>query len=85
MIRTQIQLTEEQSQQLKRLARVEDVSVAELIRRSVDQFLQTHIDVPYEERKRRALEIVGKYASDAGDTSVDHDRYLAEIYAEVKE
>jgi predicted DNA-binding ribbon-helix-helix protein len=34
MIRTQIQLTEEQSNYLKRLAAEDKVSVAELIRRS---------------------------------------------------
>ena len=85
MVRTQIQLTEEQSQQLKSIAHAQDVSVAELIRRSVDLYLQTHVDRSYEEQKQRALEVVGKYASDIEDTSVNHDKYLAEIYAEVKE
>jgi len=84
MVRTQIQLTEEQSRQLKRIARAEEVSVAELIRRSVDQFLQAQADPSYEERKRRALEVIGIAASGQSDISTNHDRYLAEIYAEVK-
>jgi len=81
MIRTQIQLTEEQSRKLKKIARTKDVSVAELIRRSVDRFLEAQADPSYEERKRRVLELAGKYASGVSDTSVHHDEYLADIYA----
>lgn len=44
MVRTQIQLTEEQSLQLKRIARAKYVSVVELIRHGVDQFLETQVD-----------------------------------------
>lgn len=84
MVRTQIQLTEEQSRRLKRIARDEDVSVAELIRRSIDQFLQMRSDPSYEERSRRALEVIGIASSGRHDISENHDEYLAEIYAEVK-
>jgi hypothetical protein len=41
MIRTQIQLTEEQSARLHEAARRSGVSSAELIRRSLDRFLDT--------------------------------------------
>ena len=39
MVRTQIQLTEEQARRLKALAAEQGVSMAELIRRSVDTVL----------------------------------------------
>ena len=40
MIRTQIQLTEEQAQRLKTLAAEQGKSVAELIRQSVDETIK---------------------------------------------
>lgn len=85
MVRTQIQLTEEQSEQLKTLAQLDKVSVAELIRQSVDSFLSSRGIMSQEERKRRALSVIGIARSGLGDLSVNHDKYLAEIYAEVGE
>lgn len=85
MIRTQIQLTERQSQQLKEIALVENASIAELIRRSVDRFLQTRSEPSYEERKRKALAVIGIASSGLGDLSAKHDEYLADIYAEAGE
>ena len=34
-----------------------------------------------EERRRRALSVVGAFASGVDDLSVNHDEYLAEAYA----
>jgi hypothetical protein len=82
MVRTQIQLTEEQSRSLKQLAEKDDVSVAELIRRSVDRYLQDREGFSEEERKRRLLSIIGTGRSGVSDLGVNHDQYLAEIYAE---
>jgi len=79
MVRTQIQLTERQTQRLKALAKEQGVSMAELIRRGVDQLLDSQETVDWEERKRRALSIVG-IVSDARDLSTNHDEYLAEAY-----
>ena len=83
MVRTQIQITDEQALMLKRLAATEGVSMAMLIRRSIDQFVQQRGDVNLAIRKQRALAIVGKYASQDSDVSQEHDRYLAAIYGEV--
>lgn len=80
MVRTQIQLTEEQSHRLKAIAANEGVSLAEMIRRSIDQFVRTRGQISQVEKRKRALAVVGKYASGAGDVSVEHDRYLAESY-----
>ena len=84
MIRTQIQLSEEQADSLKSLAKAEGVSMAELIRRSVDQYLQAKQQPDLAELRRQAVNIVGKYASGIGDVSENHDRYLAEIYAKAE-
>ena len=83
MVRTQIQLTEEQSQTLKRIAGKENISVAELIRRSVDAYIDTRLKVSPGEREQRLLSIVGIGHSGVSDLGVNHDKYLAEIYAEV--
>lgn len=85
MVRTQIQLTEEQSESLRRLAEIDNVSLAEVIRRSVDNYIEARQDVSREERKRRLLSVVGIGNSGVSDLGVNHDKYLAEIYAEVNE
>lgn len=85
MIRTQIQLTEQQSARLKELAAEYDVSSAELIRRAVDQLLATTQRVYDPEQKRLALAFIGQISDEVTDLSVNHDKYLAEIYAQVAE
>ena len=83
MVRTQIQLTDQQAQMLHDMARSEDVSIAELIRRSINSYFRIGKQPDLEERKRRSLATVGKYSSGQHDVSSNHDHYLAEIYAEV--
>ncbi|MBK8049850.1 MAG: ribbon-helix-helix protein, CopG family [Anaerolineales bacterium] len=83
MIRTQIQITDHQAVELKEIANDEGVSVAELIRRSIDQYLRLRVNLDAETRRRRAQSVIGKYASSQSDVSYDHDRYLTQIYAEV--
>lgn len=79
MIRTQIQLTEDQATRLKDAAAREGVSVAELIRRSVDEHLSR---VSGHDRWERARSIVGKFRSKSPDAlGRDHDRYLDEAYS----
>ena len=80
MVRTQIQLTDEQSAVLKRVAREEGVSMAELIRRGVDLYLDATAGAGEDERRRRALEAAGRFRSGAGDLSSRHDQHLAEAY-----
>lgn len=82
MMRTQIQLTEEQARRLKRYAADQGVSVAEVIRRSIDAYARSDYQRDTEQRRQRALAVVGKYASEPNDTSVNHDYYLAEAYSE---
>lgn len=83
MVRTQIQLTEAQAQRLKQIAASEDVSMATVIRRSIDQYVQHRERNDIEAKKQRALAVVGKYSSQRSDVSQEHDLHLAELYAEV--
>jgi predicted DNA-binding protein len=80
MVRTQIQLTEEQARRLKALAKTRGTSMAELIRESVDKLLETPEALSLEERRKRALSIVGMFPADVPDLSTNHDEYLAEAY-----
>jgi predicted DNA-binding protein len=80
MVRTQIQLTEEQSRTLKSLAARRGVPVAELVRQSIDSYIRSSVGVDEQERRRRAIDVVGKFRSGQTDVSTDHDRYLAEAY-----
>ena len=80
MVRTQIQLTEDQAKALKRIAQSQHLSVAEFIRRAVDAAIKSSSVIGVEERHKRAMEIVGKFGSGKRDVSKKHDLYLAEAY-----
>jgi len=68
MVRTQIQLTKEQSK------------LSSLIRKAVDQFLVTTRQPDRALLYRRASTIVGKYVADQQDIALRHDHYLDEAY-----
>jgi hypothetical protein len=80
MVRTQIQLTEDQAKALKKIAQSRHLSVAELIRKAVDTVIKSNTVVNAEERQKRAMEIVGKFSSGKRDVSKKHDLYLTEVY-----
>jgi hypothetical protein len=79
MVRTQIQLTQEQADGLRRLAGERGVSIAAVIREAVDSKLG---EDRREEVWDRALSVIGKYRDVDGATDVSerHDDYLAEAY-----
>lgn len=79
MLRTQIQLTEEQAGKLKEIALSSNESVASLIRNAIDRFLLT--GKPNRAAQyRQALSVAGKYESEQPDIAVNHDRYLDEAF-----
>ncbi|MGB9629403.1 MAG: ribbon-helix-helix domain-containing protein [Thermodesulfobacteriota bacterium] len=80
MVRTQIQLTEEQANRLRRIASMKGISIAELIRNGVDQVLRSYATVDPEERKRRAIRVAGRFRSGCSDLSTRHDKHLSEVY-----
>lgn len=65
---------------LRRLAQEEGRSIADLVREGVDIYLRSQHGPSREERVRRALHVVGKFASGCSDVSAEHDRYLAEAF-----
>ncbi|MGQ9804370.1 MAG: ribbon-helix-helix protein, CopG family [Anaerolineae bacterium] len=80
MIRTQIQLEEVQYRRLKELAASRRLSVAELIRRAVDDWLATSAAIADEERRQRAIAAAGRFRSGLGDLAEKHDEYLIQAY-----
>lgn len=79
MVRTQVQLTEEQARLLREISSASRESIAALIRRAVDQFLINRKPDRFA-LYRQASAIVGKFEAGAGDISVEHDRYLEEAF-----
>jgi hypothetical protein len=82
MIRTQIQLTEKQAKTLRRIAAAEGVSMAQVIRRTLDTLVTSDRLPDREELKRRAVAAIGAGHAAEKDLSTRHDVYLAEVFAE---
>lgn len=80
MIRTQIQFSEKQLQALKSRAAREHISVSALVRKAVDAWVEGDADVSQDERRRRAIEAAGRFASDSHDVARQHDEYLADAF-----
>lgn len=80
MVRTQVQLTENQIESLRRLAAASGRSIADLVRQGVDQYLAVRRQPDPEERRKRALRALGKFSSGVSDVSTRHDHYLAEAF-----
>ena len=80
MVRTQIQLTEEQSKKLKVAAARRGISMASLIRQGIDAFLSQHNEPSPEEIYQRAARAAGAHHSGTSDTASQHDDYLAEEF-----
>ena len=55
-------------------------SVSQLIR-EVIKFYGVHEERLLENRKRKALDAVGRFSSEAPDVSIQHDHYMAQAYA----
>ena len=82
MIRTQIQLPEEQVALLKKMAAAQNESMAEIIRQAVDYFAKAKQGGEEEQRRRRAMAAAGRFKSAVKDLAVSHDSYLTEIFSE---
>jgi hypothetical protein len=90
MIRTMVQLTEEQMRALKELAKARRTSVAKLVRESVAQYVAAEVKAESREEKRQRFRAFLQYIKDhpeefrdiegKTDVSINHDEYLTEIY-----
>ena len=76
MVQTQIQITEEQSIALPKMAAQSNTSVAELIRQGIDFYLNACGTFSQKERRQRAIEAAGRFHSGQTDLSEKHDEYL---------
>lgn len=81
MVRTQIQITDDQARALKHLAAKEGKSVAELIRISVDNLLRTGGTQDPTIVRQKALAAAGKL-SGPQNLAENHDAYLTEALGE---
>ena len=80
MVRTQVQLHEEQLRELRARALAQNVSVSELIRRAVDLMVLADSLPSAKQRRRRALAAAGRFSSGRSDIAEHHDAYLAEAF-----
>ncbi len=74
MIRTQIQLTEDQARALRMAAAAEHASLAEVIRRAIDDWLAARGTVSPAEQRRRAL-AAPSFDMGADDVAERHDQF----------
>ena len=77
MIRTQIQVTEDQLTALRQLATESGRSISDLVREGVETVLSARKRA---ERVERALRAAGRFSSGTSDGSAQHDRHLAEAF-----
>lgn len=78
-----LELTQEQFDALISIAEQAQTTVPALICHNVDRYLISHDESYAAERKRKLLSVVGIGNSGVSDLAQNHDKYLAEIYAEV--
>lgn len=82
MVRTQVQLTEDQAETLRRLAKKNNISHAEVIRRALVQAARNDVLPDWDQARRQALAALGSVHSDATDLSTRHDDYFVEAILE---
>jgi Arc/MetJ-type ribon-helix-helix transcriptional regulator len=78
MVKTQVQLPEDDLAALRRLAAEQKTSVSALVRRGVKQMLASQKAATREELWSRASEVIGKFHSGKHDIARRHDHYFAE-------
>ena len=80
MVRTQVQLTEQQLDELRRISAEGGKSVAELVRLGVELYLSSRHRPAREELIERARKVTGRFSSALTDVGARHDDYLAEDF-----
>ena len=80
MVRTHVQLTDEQSRYLRHAAAERGVSVAAIIRDSIERCALQYPLRDDKELRRRALRAAGCLRGTPPDLATDHDKYAAEAY-----
>ena len=78
MVRTQIELTDEQATALREIAAHEGRSVEEVICESVDVYAASRKVRAPKERREAAMAIAGRFHSGVANLGTGHDDYLSE-------
>jgi len=81
MIRTQIQLTDDQMEALRKLSTLRKQPLAELVRLSVQIFLDREAGSGNAAKRENARRVIGKFSSGSTDISRRHDHYLADAFS----
>jgi len=82
MKRTQIQLTDSQYNLVKEISKKKEVSMAEVIRESVEIFGSALLLNSKEDKYEKAITSIGRFKSSNKDLSINHDKYLNKDYEE---
>ena len=82
MMRLQVQLEKEQLDALRRLAAADDRSLSDLVREGVEALVRARGGASRESVKERSLAAIGRFHSGTSDLAREHDRHLAEAFAE---
>lgn len=80
MVRTQIQLPEEQVTFLKNISAARHESMAQIIRQAIDLLYKSTREQDSEQRRKQAMAAAGRFHSGANDLASAHDSHLADIY-----
>jgi hypothetical protein len=75
-----MQLREDQRRALEEMASARGVSIAELVRQSVDALIRSWKGRNEEEVRQRAIAAAGRFRSGRSRVSAQHDRHLAEAF-----
>jgi Arc/MetJ-type ribon-helix-helix transcriptional regulator len=81
VVRTQVQLTEQQAEQLRRLSAQQQRLMADLIREALDDLLKRQDSSARQDRMRRATRAFGRFRSGTGDLARRHDAHFADAVA----
>ncbi|MDF1741585.1 MAG: ribbon-helix-helix domain-containing protein [Verrucomicrobiales bacterium] len=79
MIRTQIQLPEPLYKRIKRIAKMRDWSLAEVVRRGLEEYEKTCVDIeddPQDEWDFPTLDPSGGYVADPAEVNSETDAIL---------
>jgi Arc/MetJ-type ribon-helix-helix transcriptional regulator len=76
MVRTQIQLSEQQARRLRRLSLERGESMAAIVRAAIDR----HLDEGGGGARERALGAMGRFRGDGAPVSEEHDAFLADAF-----
>jgi hypothetical protein len=81
VIRTQVQLTDEQVRALREIATTEGRSMADVVRDAVALLLRGRRSPDRAALKRRSLASIGRFRSGVPDLAAEHDRHLDDAFA----